>query len=254
MSNMTGVTAYSPYYPDAHSQRMFDKIKIFNSQKQATRFGHSNTRAGTKTVKKKNRKVSTLRTRVLAISPAKHFIQNTGPTMNQSELYVANVTAGPVQGTANNQRIGDAIQLEALKISGSWYSGVASTAYSFRVLVGYSGEEYNGTTLATGKLTPAEIFFTGATSQVNSIVNPKAFTVLYDEKFDINSQIDAAQTVHTFDQTVMLKRKFVYQGTGGSVYGKDKNLYIICVGFGAGITVGNPIGQILMDYDLIFKD
>ncbi len=227
-----------------------NKVSLF--PKSGFRGGMSRTRSGMKKIKKKGRQVSTFAQKVLAVNPAKHLKVSTNPTMGNAELFYANATAGITQGTNVASRLGDGVNLEALKLSGCFLSAVASNAYAYRIIVGWSGEEYGSNVLATGGITPSEVFFTGGNSQVNSIINPKAFTVIYDEKFDINSQVTGSQTIHTFDQTVPLKRKFVYQ-EANSIYGKNKNLYILVVGFGAGLAVSDPIGQILLDYDLIFK-
>lgn len=253
MSNLTGSTLmdYVPMF--GHSQRA-NKIRILTPSNLKTGFGMSQTRTGNKKVKRKPRRVNTLQKKILAIQPAKHRTVSTNPTVGQNDILVASPTTAVVQGTAIGDRLGDAIHLEALKLNGIFYSATASNAYHFRIMVGYSGEEYSGSTFATGKLSEAELFFTGSAQYVQSIVNPKAFTVLYDEIFDINSQVTDAKSSVSFNQTIPLKKLFSYQ-SGGGIFGKDKNLYIVVTGVGADVTPsGTTVGQLVLTYDLIFKD
>jgi len=76
---------------------------------------------------------------------------------------------------------------------------------------------------------------------------------LYDETIDLNSQVDAARTLHSFEFLVDLKKKFPYQ-SAGSIYGKSQNLYVVCIPWAADTAGGVAVGSWLLTWDLIFKD
>lgn len=165
-----------------------------------------------------------------------------------------NLTAQIGQGTGNADRLGDSIYLEALKLEGFFQSATDPNAYRFRLIVGYSGEEYGVTTFTAGNLTATELFLPSTTTTpTNGIINPKAFTVLYDEVHDINSQVENYRTIASTRTTIQLKQQFPYQAST-SVYGKTKNLYAVVVAYAADVAAATPIGSAVLSYDLIFKD
>lgn len=194
----------------------------------------------------------------MSLHPAKHYTGETSPTLVHNTVTSMCPTQGIVQGDGNTQRDGDAIQLEALKMKGTFVTNSTAGAYQYRVLVGWSGEEYTTANIATGlvsALGASEIFLPSTQGWVNNaIVNPKAFTLLYDQTFDINSQIAATQDSQAFNLTVPIHQSFAYQASG-SVQGKTKNLYVVVIGSVAGGTTGSTAsGQVLLSYDLIFKN
>lgn len=204
-------------------------------------------------VKKPNSR--SFRTKLMNTQPAKHYEGSTTTALTHGTVQCMNPTGGIVQGDTNAQRDGDFVHLAALKIKGIFQTAAATGAYSYRVIVGYSGEEYNlPTVLGTG-LTIAEVFLPNTTGNwiVNGIINPKAFTSIYDETIDINSEIAAATTLSSFSCTVPLDKKFPYQ-SAASTFGKDKNLYIIVVSaINGGVTGVTSTGLTVFSYDLIFK-
>jgi len=192
----------------------------------------------------------------MATLPAKHqtSVQSVGAATHVT-IYSSNLTAGIVQGTSNTGRLGDSVRLIALKLKGFFQSPSAATGmYSYRVIVGWSGEEYSGNTLGVN-LTDTELFLPNTTTawNVNGIINPKAFTCLYDETFDVPSLISNVADLVSYNQTIQLNQDFDYQASG-SALGKTKNLYmvVICnvVGGVAGTTAA---GVTYTATDLIFK-
>lgn len=169
-------------------------------------------------------------------------------------LYTANITSVPVQGTTNAQRIGDKIQLQHLDLSIQFNSAAAAGAYSWRLMIVWSGEEYNPAGLASG-LAFTGLFLpnTGSNLTTNSIVNPKAVTILMDETFDINSLVAAVKDTVNLKKRIRLNQQFMYDKTG-AVYGKTKNLYFVAVGTVIGGTSGvTSCGDIGFNADLVFK-
>jgi len=121
----------------------------------------------------------------------------------------------------------------------------------YRVLVLWSGEEYN-VTASTSGLTYAEIFHPNAnTFACNGIVNSKAVTVLHDQMVTINSLLTTTAEAVQLDFKVPLNTRFAYQAAG-STMGKVKNLYVVVIGSivgGAG-----SVGNFFFNTDLIFQD
>lgn len=192
--------------------------------------------------------------KVRSIQPAKHWTSNSAVTINNATIYTWNITAGVIQGDTNAQREGDSIYMEALKLEGFMQTATASNAYKFRVLVGYSGEEYSVTTLTASLLADAELFLPNTTATVvNGIINPKTFTVIYDEVIDLNSQIEGDRTIQSTRTTIKLNKRFNYQNSG-SAFGKNQNLYVVVISYSADTAVGDSNGSAVLSADLIFRD
>lgn len=212
--------------------------------------------------KKKSRfgKRNSFKQKVLRNIPAKHKTTNDNQTfaaLTHNTINTCNITAAVTRGTADEQRIGDTMRLLALKLSYSIQSPAAtSQSISVRVIVGYSGEEYNLPNTFGSGLGTSELFLpsTGGTWGINGIINPKAFTVLDDRIITINDLI--VNNVEIQDQvyTVPCETYFPYQSVGG-VFGKNRNLYVVAIGcIVGGVTGTTPAGNLYMCTDLIFKD
>lgn len=235
-----------------HSQRVVPWVKQDFQKKQRLNGGFSNVGTMTRMRTKKTRYRKTFKEKVLSIPPAKHLTSDDRRAIGSDTVYGVNITAQVVQGDSNAQRDGDAIYLEALKIKGHYETDTVSNAYKCRIIVGYSGEEFTSAIFSAATLTGGQVFFSG-TNNYNAIVNPKAFTQLYETTMDLNSQIEGDATIQSFDATIPLKQMFPYQ-SAASVYGKTKNLYIVLVAYGVGIATGTGVGTISMNWDLIFKN
>lgn len=254
MSNMTGSTMFVPSYQYPLSPLFsYDPLSQPIGKKTVLRGGFSATRTMTKRRRLRRGYYKTFKARVRDIPPAKHHAGVSETVLTDNGIFTMGITQGVGPGTGNNQRIGDSIFLEALKINGHFQSSENSNGYKFRVIVGYSGEEYGTTVLATGNLSAQEIFLPSGGENINKIVNPKAFTAVYDEVIDINSQIEGDGTIQSYRATIPLKKNFPYQ-EATSVYGKTNNLYVVVIGYGIGLVDGTSVGAIYMTYDLIFKN
>lgn len=218
-------------------------------------------RGAIRTIKKAKRRragYNTLKRQILNIESAKHMTDQPtavpGGNMTMNTLYTYNVTSKVAQGTGVNQRIGDSIYLEALKIRGNYIVPQDAGGYVARILVGYSGEEYSATGFASG-LGTGEVFHapTANAWSPNGLINSKAFTVLYDQTIDINTLTTTNEELSSFVATVPLKKDHDYQAAA-SIYGKKTNLYIVVVGAAVGGSSGTTnVGNIIMSLDLIFK-
>jgi len=171
---------------------------------------------------------------------------------SKNAVHTENVTAKIVQGTADGQRVGDAIHLTTLTFAFTAIANSLANYYKYRLIVGWSGEEYNPGTWATGSMGTGEVFQSTFTDAVNAIVNTKAFSPIYDQIIDVNSYINGFADGVTARATIKLDSKFLYQAAG-SVYGKTRNLYILMVPF---FNTGAPTdcGGLQIDYVIKFTD
>lgn len=222
----------------------------------AQRAGGTNSYTTTRTKRRRPKGRQSIKKLMASVLPGK---QNTNQlvsgVMKHSTLYTVNVTAMISQGNTNSTRIGDSIILNALKLNGAYFSHTTAGAYTFRILVGYSGEEYSNTTFGSG-LGASEIFLPSTFGNFAGcgIVNPRAFSVVFDKKIDINSQIAGVVDLSSFTDTISLNGvNFDYQANG-SAYGKVKNLYMVIV---ADVAGGTPAttdsGTMIVSTDLVFK-
>lgn len=193
---------------------------------------------------------------ILRDLPTKHYENSVAATaMTHNTVYTCSPSTGIVQGTSTTTRLGDSVQLVGLKIRGTIQTDTASKGYAYRMIVGWSGEEYNNAITFASGLGASEIFYTNSVANwvPNGIINPKAFTVLSDMAVTLNSQIAGAADLESFNFTVPLNSKFNYQGPA-SVYGKFKNLYIVLIAsVVGGVPATTNAGTAVIAYDLMFK-
>jgi len=224
---------------------------------QKKRTGQSYTKVNKK--RKRPTKGISLKKAIMNTLPAKHFTAEDSFNMTHNTLYTCVPTMGVTQGTTNSQREGDRIRLLALKLKATLQSASTANSYTYRVIVGYSGEEWITANLGTKFVAGAgatELYLptTSTNWMASGIINPKAFTCLYDRTIDINSQITATVDGFSFADTIQLDSDFSYQSTG-SVYGKTRNLCVIVSGSVAGGVAGvTASGAMIPSLDLIFKD
>lgn len=175
--------------------------------------------------------------------------------MDHNIIYSLNLTAFIGQGVTNVSRQGDEIFLAACKLRGSLYSDSASSGYQYRMLVGWSGEDYTLVSLASTGLVYSEIFLptSGTTNICNAIVNPKAFTCLYDTTIVLNSQLATTRELTAFAETISIQQKFAYQSSA-SALGKTKNLFFVIIPYKTLGVTDNDCGGVNVAFDLIFKN
>lgn len=210
--------------------------------------------------KPKTGKYSSFKTKLYANQPAKHLWTADSSTniigMTHNTIYTCNITANLIQGTAASQRIGDSAQLISLKLNGVLSTNSALTsACQYRILVGYSGEEYGLANSFGSGLTSGELFHgsTGIAWKNTGIINPKAFTVLDDWIITLNNSIANVSEVSEVAFSVPLNTTFPYQAAA-SQFGKTRNLYVVVIGCVLnGLAGTTPAGSLSLSTDLIFK-
>jgi len=173
--------------------------------------------------------------------------------INLSHSY--NLTAQIIQGTADGQRVGDSIFLESVTLNIQFVTNLKPAFYKYRVIIGWSAEEYNPSGLSKSGLGNSEIFVAGFGQAASAIVNTKAFSPLYDNIIEINSLLDTFADGKTIRTVLKLNQKFHYQSPGDD-FGKSKNLYFICVPFYSQSSGSAPtdIGGIFFDSVVKYKD
>jgi len=245
---------YVPYAPFLNQLGTM----VYNGTKPVQRIGRGYSRTVTTTKRKQRKQLASSIKRVITNEkPAKHLSFFTSSALTHNTILSMSPTQGVVQGDTNADRDGDQIQLCALKLKGSFFAPTTANGYSYRIMVGYSGEEYpTGTALTASGLVEAEIFLpnTGTGQRTNALNNPKAFTVLYDETVDVNSLISGVQDVYSYSLTVPLNDSKFYYQSNQSTYGKTKSLYVVVIPSVIAGTLGiTSAGNVHISADLIFK-
>jgi len=167
------------------------------------------------------------------------------------------ITQRVTQGTTQVTRVGDEINLHAFRFNIILQAPTTAGAYSYRILVVWSGQEYAPTTINTSSLTFSQVFLPNivAASDNMAIVNKKACTVLHDENIEINSNIASTSDVVAIQREINLRNvSFKYQASG-SAYGKNKNLYLVLIPSVVGGTASTTAcGTVLINSSLDFRD
>lgn len=172
-------------------------------------------------------------------------------SMTSNQIYNFPLTAQITQGTTQANRTGDSVYLSALKLRGYIASPVTSSVYFYRIIVGFCNNTNLNVSLLASGFTAADVFLNTPTSAyVNGIINPKAFTALYDAQFTVNSQVSGASDGIHWTDTIPINQKFQYDASN-SALGKSKNLFILVIPTAVGTTAA---GSCAISTDLIFKN
>lgn len=250
------------------ADNVLDMLGVYPNKKQKVmapiRKSYGKSTSSVKTSKRSTAKASSVvKKTILSMANTKTHQQNDSSLaqlMTHNNIYTNNLTAKLQYGTADNQRIGDEVYLTNLVIRGNYISALAAKGYQCRVIVGYSGEEFDpanfGSSGAGTGLIHDQIFLptTGTQYATASIINPKAITVLYDRTVTLNSNLDGVAEMSYMDFSVPLYKKFPYQA-GAGIYGKTKNLYLIVVGaVQAGVPLTTACGSVNISTCLKYKN
>lgn len=220
----------------------------------------------TRTRTQRKRKVNSYKNnKVATVASVKRMIQGNMETKQKNFTIAANsivsnsilchnLTAQISQGSTDGSRIGDEVHLSSFIGNFRYVTDAASAYYTCRVLIGYSGEEFNPSTTAfTTGLTSSQLFVATPSGGAQGVVNTKAFTVLYDNLMQVNSTISGIQEGQTIRFNQSLAGKFKYQ-EAGAIYGKTKNLYIVVCPEANASTAPPTAGFIVLNGVLKYKD
>lgn len=185
----------------------------------------------------------------------KHHVANVGTNLVSESIYTYSPTQQVLVGNTSGTRIGDAILLQSLILSGQWVCASAALNVKFRIIVGWSRNQAANASMAPATLGAAEFFYQGSTGpMVNRVVNPYQFTTLYDEIVDINSNTSTGSDIKSFYSVIGLGMKnFKYANTGGS-FGQACNLVVGVFPYIAVGATGTACGKVDMQSVLKFKD
>jgi len=222
---------------------------LMNQQPQQNWFPQKNKMAGGKYVLKrtyKRKPKATAMKKVATVGAVKRMIKNsqelkilgykvesTALNATVGSFYGTNLTAQIAQGNADGNRIGDEVYLESLEF-GLWFaaSTTANDTYILRVLIVWSGEEYNPTagTFSDSILTAGDIFVANrpASGPLTGVCNPKGVTVVFDRTYTLHSLVSGVAIAETARGFASLKKKFKYQ-SAASAFGKSSNLYLLAI-------------------------
>lgn len=224
--------------------------------------GKTSFAAGKRPYRKKTYRKKTTRSYIAtvakSISPANHKIfNNTSSALTHNTIASINVASNIPQGTSENARHGDQIQLEAIKYRiqlDKNPSTNANTRKVYRVMfVKLDSLSGSGVDTWTATVGSTDLFHTTAVP-VHGLVNSKNVTVLLDRMVVMQPQLGTATHDTRFLSGIIpLKCKHVYKS--GTNDGKWCNYYFVVIGFEPGGTTGvTNIGNVLLSADLIFKN
>ncbi|AMB43011.1 hypothetical protein [Circovirus-like genome DHCV-6] len=186
----------------------------------------------------------------------KAFVVNNSQVLGNNQIFSLSLTQQIAVGNTSVTRVGDSILLGSLTLSGELTAYATIQSVKYRVIVGYTRNTVaNGSSMIQGILGYGDIFYSVGTPGylAHGVVNPQAFTALYDEMIDLNS--DSAQVhLRSFYTRINLKMsKFDYATQGGSL-GKVKNLSFVIVPLAFPFTQSAAIGELQSIQVLKFKD
>lgn len=161
----------------------------------------------------------------------------------------------PVGNTAIT-RVGDSILLQNLTMNMAFHVNSTVLNCKVRYIVGWTRSQTANTVVANNVISGTDLFYatTGSMPNVNRIINPAIFTVLYDEVVDINSNTTTGLDVRSSYHSIKLGlKKFDYAAAGGSL-GKVRNLVCVAITWIPGAAYGTGAGRWNGVTALRFKD
>lgn len=178
--------------------------------------------------------------------------------LNDAQPYTFNLTARIGTGTEDGDRVGDSINLTNLEGFLRWVSAPQGAFYTLRVLVFWSGEEYDisSTLFSSAGFGGTQLFKPYSVLPGAAITNPKAITVLHDSYHTLNSLVPGYEdgVGHRFN-IPFNGQKFNYR-QDLSKYGKTKNLYCVLIGnfYTTNATAPTTAGIAYLNYSLNYTD
>lgn len=197
-----------------------------------------------------------LKDKIRQLEPAKHF-QTTdttlGQTLTHNVAYVHSPTMNILKGTSDNQRVGDTIYLEAIKFKLLAYDSPSiNQPVFYQVVFGYIDVDTLTNVGWQGATTSDFTYSNGLTYGVMDIVDPKKITTIAEYTIKLPHVVEGSSTAELLEDTIQLKTRFVYETA--NQFGKYKNLVCYIKGIMIGGTPSLLIGDVLLTYDLIYKD
>lgn len=188
-------------------------------------------------------------------SEAKHHVYSEFKNMNSNVLYDINLLSPIGQGVAVNQRIGDLIDAESIKLNLTYFNATGyDDSHLLRMFIFRNDDYHNDNALTTSYNSSYNNLLTGSTnnSWVNGIVDPKASWVVFDKTFKIKPSYTGSADIFNFSKTISFKRKLQYKSASSEM--TKGNWYM---GFAVETPNGTSVltvGHLELTFDLIFKE
>lgn len=149
----------------------------------------------------------------------------------------------PTQGVSNQQRIGDEIKLQSLRVRGI-VANTSTVANHFYRMIIYKSR-------STSLLPFTDLFYGLSSTQIPAIINPNYLTVLKDKTW--NLEINGNGAMKSFDYTIPLRNMKVSFDEGTTVPKQDTLHIHVFQCDQMGTPVNNQC-RITFDAILRFKD
>jgi len=213
------------------------------------------------TTKRKSKKPyysgSTLRKVIRGMESAMHNVvgQSNFSTVHNT-VYCCNLTFNITQGSAQDNRQGDSVYLNALKASIFYESPFGSAnGVTYRVLVHWSDIYKNSGSWSSGTIGLNNLFFnlTGNDRSSTGLIDPKTTYVVYDELVTTQPNVTGTYAVSTDEFRVQLNKAINYLPGTNEV--NPRQLYMTVIPSVANGTTGlSDGGKFIINTDLIFKN
>ena len=186
----------------------------------------------------------------LAIGDGVNFVD-----LLHNTITTQNLTHFITPGTAQFNRQGDTVYLEALKMNCFWEGpDVSENGVQLRLIVLYHDDFHACDYISDSGLglTDLAMIGTGGARTTTLITDPKRCTVIDDRTFLMNQALDSTKETTLINYTVQLKKRFDF--VPATQEGKDRNLYLVAISSIAGGATGTTLtGKLYVNQDLIFK-
>jgi len=217
---------------------------------------------GSQTKNKKKRKApyfsgSVLKRTIRSLESTLHNVvgQSNFTTLHNT-IYCINLTYNLTQGTAQGNRQGDSVYLNALKASIFYDSPIGQQdGTTYRVLVHWSDTYKNSGAWSSATIGTGELFIgtTGNTRTSTGIIDPKSTYCVYDELVTIQPTIVGVYAAATNELTVQLNKAINYLPGTNEV--NPRQLYMTIIPAIANGTTGtSDAGRFIVATDLMFKN
>lgn len=187
---------------------------------------------------------------------AQHKVINEVPlTLAHQTIYSLNPLGNIVRGVNNNNRIGDEIFLEAIKLKGIILTnGTSANTVHLRLMLIKTKQQYLGASDTWGSgVGSTDLFLATSSNLTIGELDPKLCTKVYDHTHTLSPLISTQTLSKEFDLLVPIKQRFIFQT--GTNFGKFVNYYWVATAFQFGATSGTTTVALLnMNSDLIFKN
>lgn len=185
-----------------------------------------------------------------------HFINSeASQVLNSSTFYTQNVLSTIPQGTANNQRIGDEIHIDAIKVKGYFYnnSNFANNMVG-KIMLVKSREQFGTTTgsFVSGLGSSTLLLNSPSDITMSALYDPKLFTKVWEHNVNLKPTTASQGIICPLEHTIKIDNKFIYE-TGKTV-SKTMNYYFVASANMYGQGVGSTIGGVVLTTDVIFKN